>query len=1324
VDPRTESPAATGEPGRVAGPARARAWVARVSWRSLLGPLCLALLVCGFLWKLTLTSQYTWIDNPDITRMDVPRLQFQRATWHNGEFPLWDPHQWCGQPFLGEIVGAAFPLNWPFLWFPFGAVGHFPLAALNWYFVFLHLIGALAAYWLCRELKLGLTASILGGLVYTFGGFVGVTLWPEVLSSLVIAPLVFVFLVRALRGARELTSAALSGMFLGLAWLSGHHEVPIYLTLTAAATWLYGFVWRRPDWRRWFVLACVSFAIAALTSGFQTIPGYEYAKLATRWVGANDTVTWNEAIPYRVDAQYSLPPSSIVNLAVPSAIAHDGVFTGAVALALALIAVFRLWRERWIRLFACIALGAFLLALGNWNPFHGLLYALLPLFGKARTPLRLLSMVQLGVTVLAAAGFESLQTLPATALRGAARALLIGGAGIFVLGIAAAQLHQPEAPEYICLSGLAAVGFGCLMLAWQRGSISKRLFPVALLALVLIELGGGGARLLYDREPGARTTYLPELTRFHDAANFLKGQPGPVRVYTAEVTDTFNLGDWDGIDTLTGFGAGVTSNIAGLDWASVRGQNLLGVGYTLSKSSVPRADQTLVFRSSGGFNVFKNNDALPRTWIVHQAEEAASLNALRRRLNDVAFDPRRTALLEGTLPALQPCSDPEEARISDRSANSVLIDARLACRGMLILSDTWYPGWSARVDGTAVAIYKADSALRGIVLDPGTHHIEFHYRPASAVRGAIMSLLGLLGVFAIAYAERRGLLTTADRFTGTTILGSGWRRRLPVTWRPDRMLLVVCALAAVPGIYLALTQFVEYDGFWHVFIAQQDNWQNFWFDYRQNDHPPLMFLLLKAVLHLGRSVFLYRSIPLACDLVSIYLVGKISQKISISKFTPVLTALAFGLSIGTLDISISVRSYMLSVMFVLLAFYYLLDLLPGSAPERLARARVLFAASLTLAVSSHYMTFFYVAACGLILAGVSLLNGSSLPRKAWVATGVAFVPAAGAMCFYYLTHIRFHTVRVEDYLLPYLYDGKESKAAFVLRNLQNAYNFMAPLPIAGHKTFLLAASVFALIGIALLIFVRSRAVLPLVMLLVLLGELAFAALHDKYPFGGLLRQQYMIFPFAILSAGVAVDRLFILIRNSRLRAALAAAAAVAILAVSIYRFDKFPKFSQELFTAEMNRFDAAMPEARAVLLDQFNLIAFFIHHHQWKWRFDRALPTATPVDEYTIEREDVPITVLRDKYRWTFDFSDPAFFHDVRENMRAAHLSSLAVFCAQHYPGTLTPDQQDAREQKAFQLAEAEHLQIRKFVPDGTNVYAEFEMPAPQANPAESATIR
>jgi uncharacterized membrane protein YfhO len=143
-------------------------------------------------------------------------------------------------------------------------------------------------------------------------------------------------------------------------------------------------------------------------------------------------------------------------------------------------------------------------------------------------------------------------------------------------------------------------------------------------------------------------------------------------------------------------------------------------------------------------------DAFPRTWIVHQTVRASSPEDLRTRLDDASFNTRSTGLLLESAPALQTCAGDESAGIVKRTANSVAIDARLACRGMLILSDVWYPGWVATVDGAATTIYQADAALRAVVLDRGRHRLELHYRPTSALLGALMSILGVVGACVLA----------------------------------------------------------------------------------------------------------------------------------------------------------------------------------------------------------------------------------------------------------------------------------------------------------------------------------------------------------------------------------------------------------------------------------------------------------------------------------------------------------------------------------------------------------------------------------------------
>ena len=62
--------------------------------------LVLLVLTLAFYWKLVLTDQFTFLENPDLAYQELPWYQFQARAIHRGAFPLWDPYQWCGQSVL------------------------------------------------------------------------------------------------------------------------------------------------------------------------------------------------------------------------------------------------------------------------------------------------------------------------------------------------------------------------------------------------------------------------------------------------------------------------------------------------------------------------------------------------------------------------------------------------------------------------------------------------------------------------------------------------------------------------------------------------------------------------------------------------------------------------------------------------------------------------------------------------------------------------------------------------------------------------------------------------------------------------------------------------------------------------------------------------------------------------------------------------------------------------------------------------------------------------------------------------------------------------
>jgi uncharacterized membrane protein YfhO len=72
---------------------------------------------------------------------------------------------------------------------------------------------------------------------------------------------------------------------------------------------------------------------------------------------------------------------------------------------------------------------------------------------------------------------------------------------------------------------------------------------------------------------------------------------------------------------------------------------------------------------------------------------------------------------------------------------------------MVILADSYFPGWRATVDGERAQIYEAYGALRGVVVGKGRHRIEMRYIPFSVIAGLLMTLSGALGAVFLSWRK-------------------------------------------------------------------------------------------------------------------------------------------------------------------------------------------------------------------------------------------------------------------------------------------------------------------------------------------------------------------------------------------------------------------------------------------------------------------------------------------------------------------------------------------------------------------------------------------
>jgi hypothetical protein len=142
--------------------------------------------------------------------------------------------------------------------------------------------------------------------------------------------------------------------------------------------------------------------------------------------------------------------------------------------------------------------------------------------------------------------------------------------------------------------------------------------------------------------------------------------------------------------------------------------------------------------------IWENMRAPGPAWMVGEWERVKGADQAVARLSAPDFDPRRTALLEGEAP-VQPDPDAagSPARIVEFQPHRITAEVDARGSGLLIFSETAFPGWRATVDGSPAPLLTANYILRAVALNAGTHRVTLTYEPASYRVGLFLICLTL-----------------------------------------------------------------------------------------------------------------------------------------------------------------------------------------------------------------------------------------------------------------------------------------------------------------------------------------------------------------------------------------------------------------------------------------------------------------------------------------------------------------------------------------------------------------------------------------------------
>lgn len=721
--------------------------------RALREPLVVVLGVITVFWKLALTKQYTFLNNPDMAYMVTPRLEPVIYAIRHWSILLWTPYELFGQPTIGQVQpGVTSPFTFLLALAPLTADGQVQFFYIHIWFVLLHCLAGIFAWRFFRELGCSAWPAVIGGILFATMGYYGNTGWPNNLQPAIMAPLVFLFLLRSLRGRAPLKNAAWAGVMLGISWLCGHHDMPVMMTYAVGTIGLVVGL-KSCNWRPALSRLAVFFVAMGLVAAVQLLPAIEYGKLSTRWTDTGPK-TWKDKVPFQEHERVSLPPRELLHILLPGGgVNYSDPFVGVVGLSLAAIAVWSGFRRKEVRFFLFLAIGALLWAMAGVDVLYGPLYALGPLIEKSREPVVVVFLFDFAAAALAAIGAEILFSAPEPSRdRTIARSLLVlaGGIVIYYLLLSALKVEADQRPLMSVLIALLLAG---VYQVWTRNGI-RRGWALALVGVLVVVEQGTEVSLGWARvHDPAQMAILSGLTDTRDLKDWLRLQPDPKRIHKNEDDVRFNFGDWYRFDSAYAYGASMltaTNELGG--WWSERIGRMYGLNYTLSRKQ-PREGLQDVFTGKTGIKIWYDPGAFPRAWTVHQIIVAPNDWNGANMINTWTFDLRTIALTVQSRPALDTCPAGDRVTSIIDKPESLQVSVEMACKGLLVVSDNWFPGWHAAVDGQSAEIWKVNTAIRGVVVPAGRHTVTMNYHPFSVYFGFLCTLFGLAG--AIVLQRRR-----------------------------------------------------------------------------------------------------------------------------------------------------------------------------------------------------------------------------------------------------------------------------------------------------------------------------------------------------------------------------------------------------------------------------------------------------------------------------------------------------------------------------------------------------------------------------------------
>ena len=704
---------------------------------------------------------------PDVITQILPWKKFTIDTFKAGQIPLWNPYSFSGTPHLANYQSAVLsPFNLLFFFLPFAD-------ALSLLILFQPLLAGIFMFIFVRSLKASKTASLISSISFMFCGFITVWMGYGTLAYAILFLPLSLFAIEKFYEKQSFIFLLLLSLSIALSFFSGHFQISLYFFITIVVYLLY----------KYFAVKNLKLTIATFLYLFlglmlalpQLLPSIEFYLQSLR----STIFQKGEVIPF----QY-----------IPTLLAHDFLgnpvtrndwfghyaewngYIGVLPLILAIHAVISKKRVQTLFLFI---FAIFIILLAFDTPLLSLLIGFhIPVLSTSAAS-RIIVVYSFLFAVLSAFGFDELMTNLKEKRFNQIYLLLSLFFIIFLIlwGIVVFKLFIPQDrlivarqnlifPTVLFISSsLILLGFTLFPKLFTRMTKEKLIVLGLLFVLIVAFDMLRFAKKWMPFDPG--NLVFPNVATTSKFTK-LSGHERVLGNLGAEALVSYKMPSIEGYDSLyiKRYGELIASiddgNIKESPTSAVifprdvkyteKSFNLLGIKYLIHKKSddnmswtfpywnYPDETFSLIYEDDR-YKIFRNNNAYPRAFLVSNYKVVSNPQKIIDTMFSENFDLRKEIVLEKD-PKIKLKKTSGNVDILKYSPNEIDIRANSSTDSLLFISDNFYPGWIARVDGKNTQIFRANYTFRAILLPKGEHMVKFIYEPESFRNGIYLSLAG------------------------------------------------------------------------------------------------------------------------------------------------------------------------------------------------------------------------------------------------------------------------------------------------------------------------------------------------------------------------------------------------------------------------------------------------------------------------------------------------------------------------------------------------------------------------------------------------------